>query len=58
MLLRHSLNLAAEADAIENAIKTVLAKGYRTPDLYTEGKTPVGTAETGDLVASFIKSSL
>jgi 3-isopropylmalate dehydrogenase len=55
MLLRYSLDLTTEADAVENAIKGVLAKGYRTPDLYTEGKTMIGTAEAGDLVASFIK---
>jgi 3-isopropylmalate dehydrogenase len=57
MLLRHSLNLAAEADAAENAVKTLLAKGYRTPDLYTEGMTMIGTAETGDLVAAFIRQN-
>jgi 3-isopropylmalate dehydrogenase len=55
MLLRHSLNLADEADAVENAIKAVLAEGYRTPDLYTEGKTKIGTSEAGDLVAARVK---
>jgi 3-isopropylmalate dehydrogenase len=55
MMLRHSFNLAAEADAIENAVKATLAEGYRTPDLFTEGKTRVGTSEAGDLVAARIK---
>ena len=27
--------LSAEADAIENAVKAVLAQGLRTPDLFT-----------------------
>jgi 3-isopropylmalate dehydrogenase len=55
MMLRYSFNLAAEADAVENAIKAVLAEGYRTPDLHTEGKTRIGTAEAGDLVAARVK---
>jgi 3-isopropylmalate dehydrogenase len=55
MMLRYSFNLATEADAVENAIKSVLAEGYRTPDLYTEGKTKIGTAEAGDLVAARVR---
>ncbi|MDR1573461.1 MAG: 3-isopropylmalate dehydrogenase, partial [Clostridiales Family XIII bacterium] len=55
MMLRHSFDLAAEADAVENAIRSVLAEGYRTPDLYTEGKTRIGTAEAGDLVAARVR---
>ncbi|MDR2131989.1 MAG: 3-isopropylmalate dehydrogenase, partial [Clostridiales Family XIII bacterium] len=55
MLLRHSLKLEAEASAVEDAVRAVLAEGYRTPDLHTEGKTKVGTAETGDLVAARVK---
>ncbi len=34
MMLRYTFGLLEEADAIENAVKTVLQKGYRTPDLY------------------------
>ena len=33
MLLRHSLNLEAEAAVIETAVKNVLAQGFRTADL-------------------------
>jgi len=33
MLLRHSLDLPAEADAVEHAVNTALADGVRTPDL-------------------------
>ena len=50
MMLRYSLNEAAAADRIEAAVKTVLAQGYRTGDIYTEGKTRVGTKEMGDAV--------
>lgn len=34
MMLRYTFGLTAEADAVEAAVKTVLHKGYRTPDLY------------------------
>ncbi len=50
MMLRFSLNLGAEADRIENAVKKVLAQGLRTPDIYEAGTTKVGTKEMGDAV--------
>ena len=33
MLLRYSLNLDKEADAVEAAVKAVLKEGYRTGDI-------------------------
>jgi len=50
MMLRFSLNQAEAADRIETAVKKVLAKGLRTPDIYSEGTTKVGTREMGDAV--------
>jgi 3-isopropylmalate dehydrogenase len=50
MMLRFSLNQAAAADRIETAVKVVLAQGLRTPDIYSEGNTKVGTAQMGDAV--------
>ena len=50
MMLRFSLNLPAEADRIENAVKKVLAQGLRTPDIHEAGTTKVGTVEMGDAV--------
>ena len=50
MMLRFSLNQAEAADRIENAVKKVLAQGLRTPDIYSEGTTKVGTAQMGDAV--------
>lgn len=50
MMLRFSLNLPAEADRIEKAVKHVLAQGLRTPDIYESGTTKVGTAEMGSAV--------
>ncbi|MDE2546518.1 MAG: 3-isopropylmalate dehydrogenase, partial [Methanocorpusculum sp.] len=37
MLLRYSLSLPAEADAVEAAVAAVLAEGYRTGDIYGDG---------------------
>lgn len=47
MMLRYSLNLTAEAIAIENAVRAVLDMGVRTGDL---GGTAT-TSEVGDKVA-------
>lgn len=54
MMLRYTFGLGAEADAIENAVKSVLNQGYRTPDLYAGQGTQVGTAQMGDLIAAAI----
>ncbi len=51
MMLRYSFALEEEAQAIENAVETVLNGGYRTYDIMYEGKTKVGTKEMGDLIA-------
>ncbi len=50
MMLRYSLNKAEQADRIEAAVRTVLAQGLRTPDIYEEGTTKVGAKEMGDAV--------
>lgn len=47
MLLRLGLNLPAEADCIENAVRRTLRDGYRTGDIMEPGKTPVGCEEMG-----------
>jgi len=54
LLFRYSLQHEAAAQAIERAVARVLAAGYRTPDLYTEGTTRVGTEEMGALVGRFL----
>lgn len=50
MLLRYSLDLPTEADAIENAVVKVLDKGYRTGDIASAGTTVVGTKEMGRII--------
>jgi 3-isopropylmalate dehydrogenase len=36
---------------LEQAVKLVLEKGWRTPDIYIEGDIKVGTTQMGDAVA-------
>lgn len=54
MMLRYSLDLDNEADAVEEAVKKVLEDGYRTGDIWSEGTKKVGTDEMGSLVADRI----
>ena len=54
MMLRFSLDLDQEADAIEAAVQQVLTDGYRTGDIMSEGCKLVGTVEMGDLIAAAI----
>jgi len=54
MMLRYSLGLIKEAQAIEAAVERVLNEGYRTYDIMDEGKTKVGTKEMGDLITGKI----
>ena len=39
-----------DAARIEKAVDAVLSQGLRTPDIYSEGTTRVGTREMGDAV--------
>ena len=54
MMLRYSLDMDQEANAVETAVSAVLEKGYRTGDIMSEGCTLVGTAQMGDLIAAEI----
>ena len=54
MMLRYTLGLAEEADAIDSAVRKFLNAGYRTADIYTPGTVSLTTTETGDKVASYI----
>ena len=55
MMLRYSLDLDKEADAIEAAVKAVLKKGFRTVDIMSEGCTQLGCKEMGDAIAAEIQ---
>ncbi|HTH79050.1 MAG TPA: 3-isopropylmalate dehydrogenase [Ramlibacter sp.] len=54
MMLRFSLNQPEAADRIESAVKSVLAQGLRTADIWSEGTTKVSTLEMGDAVVAAI----
>ena len=54
MMLRFSFDLDKEADAIEGAVRKVLADGYRTVDIMDEGMKQVGTTEMGNLICERI----
>ena len=56
MMLRYSFGQVVAADAIEKAVSRVLDQGLRTGDIWSEGKTKVGTAAMGDAVASALRS--
>ncbi len=54
MMLRFSFDLDQEAEAVENAVKQVLAGGYRTADIMAEGMKQTGTKEMGDRICGQI----
>ena len=54
MMLRYSLDMPAEAEAIEKAVSTALEDGLRTPDIWVEGMTAVGCAGMGQAIAQRI----
>ncbi len=54
MMLRYSLDLDQEADAVEAAVQKVLTAGYRTIDIMSDGCKLVGTKEMGDLIAEAV----
>ena len=55
MMLRYSLDLDKEAEAVENAVQKILKDGYRTVDIMSEGCTKVSTSEMGDLLVKALE---
>ncbi|HKD53504.1 MAG TPA: 3-isopropylmalate dehydrogenase [Steroidobacteraceae bacterium] len=55
LLLRHSLSLSAEADAVENAVAQALAHGARTADLAAGRGQAFSTRAAGDAVLSRLR---
>jgi 3-isopropylmalate dehydrogenase len=52
MMLRYTFDNDAAAARIENAVKKVLAAGYRTADIYEPGTKKVSCSEMGDQVVA------
>lgn len=50
MLLRHSLDAEIAAQAVEQAVDSVMEEGFRTVDLYRPGLTKVSTEEMGRMI--------
>ncbi|MEA3187101.1 MAG: 3-isopropylmalate dehydrogenase [Chthoniobacter sp.] len=50
MMLRHSFGQIEAAAVLENAVHAVIANGYRTGDIFTEGGKRVNTREMGDAI--------
>jgi 3-isopropylmalate dehydrogenase len=57
MLLRLSLGLDAEANAVEHAVRSTIEDAVRTPDIAATGQTGATTSRFGDEVASRIAAS-
>ena len=57
MMLRHSFDLEEPAKRIENAVRKVLADGYRTADIMQEGGKKVGTDAMGEAVVSAVRAT-
>ena len=59
LMLRHAFGLAAEADAVEQAVADVLASGVRTADIASPSgaSSAVSTSEMGDAILSALSGS-
>ena len=55
MMLRYSFDQPKAAQKIEQAVASVLEKGYRTADIYTKGTKKVGTVEMGKAICQELK---
>ena len=58
LLLRYTLHMPREADAIDAATRDVLAQGMRPADLVRPGDTPASTSEIGTAVERAVVDSL
>ena len=56
MMFRYSFDRLDVANLIEQAVRQVLAKGYRTVDIAQDGATVLGTDAMGDAVLRFLEN--
>ncbi len=57
MMFRESFSMDDKARQVENAVRSVLAQGYRTADIYQEGMRRVGTEEMGNAVVDALRKT-
>lgn len=57
LMLRHSMGLEQEAQAVEQAVYATLEAGVVTGDIASEGKTASSTAQVGDAVAARVQGA-
>ena len=55
LMLRHSLQLEQEAQAVERAVDRVLDQGLHTPDLAAGDGRAISTSGMGDAVARAVR---
>lgn len=55
MMLRYTFALDDAAQRVENAVRAVLAEGYRTADIHEQGMRQVGTQAMGDAVLAALR---
>jgi len=58
MLLRHSLGMVRQAEAIESAVGQVLDSGHRTADIAQNGEAAVSTERMAELVLDALEHTL
>lgn len=56
MMLRLSLGLEEEAQAIENAVEEALARGHRTADIADDNATALTTGQMGDAIVRILST--
>ncbi len=56
LLLRHSLGLSGDAEAIEVAVSEAISAGWRTADCAARGQAPCTTSEFGDAVLTRLEA--
>lgn len=52
MMFKYTFNDTATAERIENAVRAVIAQGYRTGDIWTDGFKRVSCSQMGDAVVA------
>jgi 3-isopropylmalate dehydrogenase len=56
MMLRYSFGLSEHADRVERAVRSVLAEGYRSADIFQPGCKRLGTNDMGDAVVKAVQT--